>query len=127
MHKPTVLLRLIGLLGITFGVIMMVSPRGILLGMPLGWLSRAPVKDYFWPGILIATMYGVAPIILSVLPLERGKRNMLINTLAICGVGWTMFEAIAFSLFHWLHLVFVVLFTVTILANKADPTSDQEG
>ena len=54
-----------GLSGIAGGYGLVADPTGEALGIPLSWLEGSPFGDYLVPGVVLLTLLGVAPLVVS--------------------------------------------------------------
>ncbi|PRY10182.1 hypothetical protein CLV24_11599 [Pontibacter ummariensis] len=68
--KPPAALYLLGLLhlllglnGLVGGALLILEPRGSLLGMSTAWLGHSPFSTYLLPGILLLFCMGVFPLL----------------------------------------------------------------
>ena len=52
-----------GLSGIIGGTALIIDPSGELLGIPLKWLDGSSFPDYLIPGIILASILGIYPLI----------------------------------------------------------------
>lgn len=89
--------------GIFGGVGLIIDPSGKTLNIPLIWLQDSPFSDYFIPGIILFTILGVFPLIISV-GLIRGKL-----------LFWRLTLILAFALIVW------ILVEIIIIGYQADP------
>ncbi len=65
------LLLFVSLTALYGGVMLMQSPNGSALKMPLEWLNQSPFKDYFLPGLLLFTFNGLVGLVVVLLILKR--------------------------------------------------------
>lgn len=92
-----------GISGIFGGVGLIIDPSGKTLSIPLIWLQDSPFSDYLIPGIVLFTILGVFPLIISV-GLIKGKP-----------LSWRMTLMLAFALIIW------ILVEIIIIGYQADP------
>ena len=68
------------------GGMLILSPSGHLLGMPLSLLAGTPFQSFLVPGLLLFTFIGVAPVLAAVVT----ARRQAIAPLAAVAVGLTL-------------------------------------
>lgn len=61
-----------GLSGMVGGTGLIIDPSGELMNIPVKWLSGSPFPDYLIPGIILASILGIYPLI-SFIGLLRRK------------------------------------------------------
>lgn len=62
---------LLGIGAIGGGLALMAGPRGEVLPLPVSALAGSPFSDYFWPGAILFTIIGLAPLGAAVLAWRR--------------------------------------------------------
>lgn len=67
----SVLVLFQGLSGIIGGTVLIIDPSGELLGIPIKWLEGSPFPDYLIPGIILASILGIYPLIAFIGLLKR--------------------------------------------------------
>lgn len=92
-----------GISGMFGGVGLIIDPSGRTLNIPLIWIQNSPFSDYLIPGIILFTVLGVFPLIISV-GLIRGKL-----------LSWRLTLMLAFALIVW------ILVEIIIIGYQADP------
>jgi len=129
----TILLILLGLLGVGAiggGGVLIISPSGSLIGMPLSILDHSPFTSFLIPGILLFVVLGISPCLL-VLALLRKPDSKIAERLNLFGDmhwSWSFTIYIAFALIiwihaqtiflqavHWLHTLYIVWALVILL------------
>ncbi|QHV98694.1 hypothetical protein [Spirosoma endbachense] len=119
-----ILLGFLGLGAIGGGGVLLVSPSGNLIGMPLSILNKSPFTSFLIPGILLFAVIGVAPCLLVVALLKKPECRFAkrLNFFTDMHWSWTFSIYVAFSLIiwiqaemvflqavHWLHTVYMFL------------------
>jgi hypothetical protein len=61
------LLLLLGTNAIYGGYILIVDPSGSQLQLPSGWLELTPFPNYLVPGLILFTVLGVFPLVVTIL------------------------------------------------------------
>ncbi len=114
------LLILLGFLGagaLFGGGMLIVSPSGKLLGMPLDLLKNSPFPDYLIPGIILFMLLGLAPIGL-VFALLKKPASVLAERLNVYPDmywAWTGSIYVACTLIIWLQIEMMFLQAVSWL------------
>lgn len=99
--RPPLLWILFGLLvlqalgGIGGGAALTAKPDGSLLGMPTSLLEGSPFVDYFFPGVILLLVLGIAPLAVSI-GLLRHRPWAWFGALAV-GCGLLVFELVEFA------------------------------
>jgi hypothetical protein len=79
---------LLGVGAIASGLLMMISPDGDLMHMPLNLMQDSPFSTYFIPGLILFTFLGIYPMIIAYGLWKKPT--------------WTWAEAVnPFKRFHW--------------------------
>jgi hypothetical protein len=65
LHLLTAAVLLQGLSGIGGGVALVADPSGAALGLPVTLLAESPFRDYFFPGLILLVLLGIAPLIVA--------------------------------------------------------------
>lgn len=114
------LLLLLALLGVGVlggGGVLVVSPSGRLMGIPLSMLTGSPFRDFLAPGIILFGVLGLALCLLIPTLLKKtGSRfAKWPNLLSDMRWAWTGSTYIAFALISWIQLEMVFLYAVSWL------------
>lgn len=94
---------LLALGAVPAGLLMIASPSGDLMHMPLSMLDRSPFVDFFWPGVILMAANGVVPLVVAWAALRR-RTWALPGHVAVGAVlsGWIAVE-VGMLDFHWLQ------------------------
>lgn len=71
-----------GLSGIVGGTGLIIDPSGEMLDIPVKWLAGSPFPDYLIPGIILALILGIYPLVIFIGLLKHrdwaltGTRNL---------------------------------------------------
>ncbi|MDB4918658.1 MAG: hypothetical protein JWQ54_641 [Mucilaginibacter sp.] len=108
------LLAFLGLGAIGGGAVLIISPMGALLGMPVSMLERSPFNSFLIPGIILFTMLGLAPCLLipALLKKPACKLAEKLNCFPDMHWSWTYSVYVAFALIIWIQFQMVFLQTV---------------
>ena len=111
------LLAFLGLGAIGGGAVLIVSPSGKLMGMPLSILNPSPFSDFLIPGIILFLVLGIIPLLLIVALLKKptSKLAEYFNYYADIHWAWTYTIYIAFVLIFWIQIEMVLLNAVSWL------------
>ena len=124
-----ILLFFLGLGAIFGGCLLIISPSGKLLGMPLSFLDNSPFKSFLIPGTILFFALGLAPVLVAIELIKKPANHVfhLFNFFKDMHWAWAFTIYIAFTLMiwiqvqmiiiqavHWLHIFFMVL-AVTII------------
>lgn len=76
---------LVGSSAVVSGLMLMISPSGILLQAPLEMLEGTPFANYFIPGLILFAVNGVGQLIAAYLTLKKKRVAPLMG--AVFGLG----------------------------------------
>jgi magnesium-transporting ATPase (P-type) len=106
-----ILLVFLGLGAIGGGGILIISPDGKLIGMPLSMLDNSPFRSFFWPGVILFLVLGLAPIGLTFALLKKPESKFAeqFNFFKDMHWAWAYTVYLAFALIIWIQLEMVFL------------------
>jgi hypothetical protein len=109
-----ILLGFLALGAIIGGGTLTISPTGKLLRMPLYLLEKSPFNNYLIPGIILFSVFGLAPLLLIFALLKKpiGKFAETFNFFKDMHWSWTYSIYVAFALIIWLQIEMMFLQTV---------------
>ena len=112
-----VLLAFLWLGAIGGGGVLIISPSGKLIGMPLSMLSPSPFYNFLIPGIILFLVLGVIPFLLIIALLKKPilKFAEQFNFFSDMHWAWTYTIYIAFILIFWIQIEMVLLSAVSWL------------
>ncbi|MDZ4711941.1 MAG: hypothetical protein SGI89_06395 [bacterium] len=98
------LLAFLGLGAIGGGGVLIISPGGELIGMPLSMLDHSPFNNFFLPGIILFSILGIAPLLLIVALNKKpgSKLAERFNFFSDMHWSWTYSIYVAFALIFWI-------------------------
>lgn len=123
------LLSFLGLGAIGGGGVLIISPSGKLMGMPLSILIHSPFSNFLIPGIILFFVFGIVPILLIFALLKKPKSSLAQRCNMFCDMHWawsfTIYTACALVIWiqlemvflqaiHWLH-TFYTLYAIAII------------
>ena len=109
-----VFLIVLGFLGIGAmggGIVMIISPDGELIGLPLSEFKNMPFSSYLIPGIILFSILGLIPSLLIIALLKKPESKIAekINIFKDMHWSWTYSIFIAFTLIGWIHIQLIFL------------------
>lgn len=108
------LLLFLGLGAIFGGGVLIVSPTGALLGMPLSLLYYSPFTNFLIPGIILFSVLGIFPIVVTFALIKKptNKFAELFNVFKDMYWAWSYCIYIAFALIIWIQIEMTLLHAV---------------
>ena len=93
------------------GIVLIISPDGELLGLPLSEFKNIPFASYTIPGIILFSTLGVIPSLLIIALLKKPESKIAdqINIFKDMHWSWTYSIYIAFTLIGWIHIELIFL------------------
>lgn len=109
-----ILLALMGFLAIGAiggGIILIISPDGALIGIPIAVFNNLPFKSYLIPGIILFSVLGVIPLLLVIALIKKPASGIAekLNIFKDMHWSWTYSIYIAFALIGWIHIELIFL------------------
>lgn len=104
------LLIFLGMGGLYGGTAMLIEPSGALLGMDVSYLESVPVNDYLIPGLILVTIFGIAPLFTAYGAWARPKWAWLqrLNPWRDLHWSWAWTRVIAIALILFIGLEFLM-------------------
>jgi len=93
------------------GAVLMISPTGEMMGLPLSSFKNMPFNSYLIPGIILFSVLGISPLVLIIALLKKPKSRIagLFNIFKDMHWSWTFSIYIAFTLIGWIHIQLIFL------------------
>ena len=93
------------------GIVLIISPDGALIGLPLSEFKNLPFNSYLIPGIILFSVLGVIPLLLIIALLNKPESKIAeqINIFKDMHWSWTYSIYIAFALIGWIHIELIFL------------------
>jgi len=125
------LLLFLGIGAVAGGGMLILSPSGHLLGLPLSALGSAPFTNFLIPGIILFLVLGILPCFLafSLLHKKENKLGDKLNVFKDMDWSWGLSVYVAFILIlwiqvemifengiHWLHTFYIFLALLILFA-----------
>lgn len=102
------LISFVAVTSILSGLLMMSSPDGTLLHLPINVLKETFFKDFLMPGILLTAIVGGVNLIAALYNLQRHSSRY--NWAIAGGIvisGWIVIQMILMQAIHWLHFLYL--------------------
>ncbi len=124
------LLAFLGIGALGGGAVLIISPGGEILGVPLSMLDNSPFKSFLIPGIVLFLVFGLSPVLLigALLKKPGSKLAEQLNFYSDMHWSWsfTIYNAIALIIWiqiqqlmvdgvHWLHSFYMILAMVMLI------------
>ena len=111
------LLAFLGLGAIGGWGVLIVSPSGELIGMPLSILVNTAFNNFLIPGIILFLVLGVSPALLCIALIKKPQSKLAerFNFFGDMHWAWTYSIYIAFTLILWIQIEMVLLSAVSWL------------
>ena len=93
------------------GIVLIISPDGELIGLPLSGFNNIPFTSFMIPGIILFSILGVIPSLLIIALLKKPDSKIAeqINIFKDMHWSWTFSIYIAFILIGWIHIQLIFL------------------
>ena len=93
------------------GIVLIISPKGELIGLPLSEFKNMPFDSYLIPGIILFSVLGVIPSLLIPALIKKPNSRIAeqINLFNDMHWSWTFSIYIAFALIGWIHIELIFL------------------
>ena len=93
------------------GIVLIISPKGELIGLPLSEFKNMPFDSYLIPGIILFSVLGVIPSLLITALIKKPNYRIAeqINLFNDMHWSWTFSIYVAFSLIGWIHIELIFL------------------
>jgi len=114
MHTRNILIGLLAFLGLGAmfgGGVLIISPSGKLIGMPLSMLAHSPFNSFLIPAIILFVVLGIIPILLlfALFKKPESKFAEKINCFQDMHWSWTFSIYTSFALIVWIQLEMIFL------------------
>lgn len=96
------------------GMVLMVSPGGEWIGIPLTELRNSPFNSFLIPGLILFSVLGIFPLMLIFALLRKPESRLAdsINIFNDMHWSWTFSIYVAFTLIGWIQIQMVFLQSV---------------
>ena len=110
-----ILQAFIALSALVSGAVMIASPSGSLMRLPLEMLKSSPFSDFFWPGILLFAVIGLGHVAAAVATFRHFRVRGLAG--AVMGLGlmiWIFVQVNMIGGGHGLQFLYFALGTAEV-------------
>lgn len=111
-----VLLFLTGINALIAGILFIIDPSGIKMGMSISYLSHSPFQTFLIPGITLFIANGLLSIVAGISTIKKYKHYpILILLQGLILSGWIIVQVILvkdFNILHFIMLAFGILLLV---------------
>ena len=106
-----ILLGFLAISAIGGGIVLVISPSGELIGIPVTEFKNLPFDSYLIPGIILLTVLGIIPALLIVALIKKTTSKIAerLNVFSDMHWSWTYSIYIAFTLIGWIHIQLIFL------------------
>ena len=106
-----ILLGLLSIGAIGGGAVLIISPSGELIGIPLSEYRNLPFNSYLIPGIILFSVLGIIPALLIIALIKKptSKFAERFNVFIDMHWSWTYSIYVAFALIGWIHIQLIFL------------------
>jgi hypothetical protein len=103
------LLTLLGIGAIYGGGLLIISPSGDLLGLPISLLEPSPFDSFLLPAIILFIILGILPILVSFALIYKFEIKLFqrLNAFKDMHWSWSFSVYISFALIIWIQLQMV--------------------
>jgi hypothetical protein len=102
------LLILLGVMALPSGLLLAAVPDGSVFDFPTNWLAGSPFADYFFPGLILAGLFGVGSLAVALLGLRRWWISPFL-AFAI-GVGQMIWIVVEVAIIRGIHILHFICF-----------------
>jgi hypothetical protein len=108
------LLAFLGVSALFGGGVLIISPSGRLLGMPLSMLDKSPFTDFLIPGLILFIILGLTPCLLAfgLLKSPVSALAQRLNLYSDMHWAWTGSIYVAFALIIWIQVEMIFLYGI---------------
>ena len=93
------------------GTVLIISPTGEMMGLPVSSFKNMPFNSFLIPGIILFSVLGLVPLLLIIALLKKPESKLAeqINVFKDMHWSWTYSIYIAFTLICWIHIQLIFL------------------
>jgi hypothetical protein len=111
------LLGFLSLSAIVGGVMLILSPQGSGIEMPVELLHNSPFKNFLVPGIILLVTFGLIPIyiIYALIKMPESRFMQKLNLLHDYHFAWTFAVYIGFGQIIWINIQTLIMNSVVVI------------
>jgi hypothetical protein len=93
------------------GAVLVASPKGGIIKMPLSYLNGSPFSDYLIPGIILFVVLGIGPLVVAWALIRQPRSAALeaVNPFRHEYWGWTLSGVIGVGLVIWIAVEVLII------------------
>ena len=93
------------------GAVLIISPEGELMGLPVSSFKNMPFNSFLIPGIILFLVLGLVPLLLIIALLKKPESKLAeqFNVFKDMHWSWTYSIYIAITLICWIHIQLIFL------------------
>ena len=93
------------------GLVLIISPTGESMGIPLSEFKNIPFDSYLIPGIILFFALGIIPLLIIIALIKKPESKLAeqINIYKDMHWSWTYSIYIAFTLICWIHIQLIFM------------------
>jgi len=93
------------------GAVLIISPSGELMGLPVSSFKNMPFNSFLIPGIILFLVLGLVPLLLIIALLKKPESKLAeqFNVFKDMHWSWTYSIYIAITLICWIHIQLIFL------------------
>lgn len=117
---PGVLIFLLGFLSFSAiggGIMLIISPEGTEIQMPLELLDNSPFKSFLLPGIILLVSFGLIPVYIIYALIKKPQNRFLqrLNLLYDHHFAWSFAVYIGFGQIIWINVQTLIINAVAVI------------
>jgi hypothetical protein len=99
------------------GLAFIIKPDGSIYQMPVDVLANSPFKNFFIPGIILSTIFGIFPLIVIFGLIKKPESKFLnkLNLISDYHFSWTFSVYTGIALIIWINVQTLILNSVDVL------------
>ncbi len=93
------------------GIVLIISPNGELMGLPISVFKNMPFNSFLIPGIILLSVLGIMPSLLIIALIKKPKSRLAesLNIFSDIHWSWSFSIYLAFTLIGWIHIQLIFL------------------
>lgn len=93
------------------GIVLIISPSGELIGLPITEFKNIPFKSFLIPGIILFSVLGILPSMLIIALVKKPEYRFAeqLNIFKDMHWSWSFTIYVAFVLIGWIHIQLIFL------------------
>ena len=111
------LLGFLSLSAIVGGIMLIISPKGTEIELPVELLDNSPFKNFLVPGIILLVTFGLIPIYIIYALIKKPKSRFMqkLNLLHDHHFAWTFAVYTGFGQIIWINVQTLIMNSVVVI------------